>query len=679
HVVAYTKWMLNFSKDYLFHQPIEFIEIDRIIEGDKTTLELGDILFFPEGGNLVNGLAGKVGIKAIGTNGLGVKTEGTIYNQNNLPITSFSTNEQGFGILSLVPKADHTYTAKVNDVYKEFKLPQVLQNGANIAVTNKLENSDIVVKISATQPAKFFLVADSRGFLIHATEINLKASFAFVKFPKEKLLPGISRITLFDATFKPVAERIIYKDDNTIPSLTLSSQSTVKPRQKVTVTGNISLKEDDIAFLSASFVDQLWLTKETKQVDIHSYLNLSSEIAGHIEQPTQYLDMSNPERWDKLELLLLTQGWRRITWADVNKSNQDPVKFLPEQGLSLGGKVLDKFNDKPVEGAKVTLIEGNLIDGDVIIVKTDNEGKFLFSDLNLESGNEFKMVAENKRGNKEVVKIVLDHNSFSKELEGFPFPLYKTNTDTLALQRITRIEAIEKAYAGMKTIMLDGIEVKGERVKSDNEERKIYGAGTTTIKAESIIGSQTFTTPLQFLQGRVPGVSVTGNGPSSTVTIRGIGSVSASNEPLILFDNVPISIASLNSIPAINIESVDIFKGADASIFGTQGANGVIAFYSKKGIGTGYSETPGSLTAKDFGLQIKRQRYEPTYDVKKPEHVKPDERITLHWQPYVKVNKNGDFEITFFTSDLPGAVTGIIQGLTKTGKPLYGVVTIEVE
>ncbi|MCZ8355599.1 MAG: TonB-dependent receptor plug domain-containing protein [Cyclobacteriaceae bacterium] len=679
HVVAYTKWMLNFSKDYLFHQPVEFIDISNPTDDNKTNLELGDIQFFPEGGNLINGLAVKVGVKAINTNGLGVKTNGTIFNQSNSAITSFSTNEEGFGIVSFVPKENETYIAKVANGLKEFRLPQVLQSGANITVTNKQENSDVVVKVLSTQPAKFFLVVDSRGFLVHATEINLQTSFVFVKFPKEKLLPGISRLTLFDATFKPVAERIIYKDDDAIPSLTFSSLSTAKPRQKIIVKGNIPLKEDDLAFLSASFVDQLWLANGINQVDILSYLNLGSEITGYIENPSQYIDKNKPARWDKLELLLLTQGWRRITWTDVQKTNQDPVKFLPEQNLSLSGKVLDKFNNKPADGAKVTLIEGNLIDGDVIIVKTDSEGKFLFSELNLKSGNEFKIVAENKRGNKEVVKIILDENPFVKELESISLPAFKSNTDSLAIKRITRFEAIEKAYAGMKTILLEGIEVKGERVKSENEERKIYGAGTTTIKAENVVGSQTFTSPLQFLQGRVPGVSVTGNGPSSTVTIRGIGSVTASNEPLILFDNVPISIASLNSIPAINIESVDIFKGADASIFGTQGANGVIAFYSKKGIGSVYAETPGSLTAKDFGLQVKRERYEASYEVKKPEHIKPDERITLHWQPYLKVNKKGDFEISFFASDMPGIISGTIQGLTKKGKPVYGVVNVEVE
>jgi hypothetical protein len=65
HIVAYTKWMLNFSKDYLFHQPVEFIDISNPTDDNKTNLELGDIQFFPEGGNLINGLAVKVGVKAI--------------------------------------------------------------------------------------------------------------------------------------------------------------------------------------------------------------------------------------------------------------------------------------------------------------------------------------------------------------------------------------------------------------------------------------------------------------------------------------------------------------------------------------------------------------------------------------------------------------------------------------
>jgi len=103
------------------------------------------------------------------------------------------------------------------------------------------------------------------------------------------------------------------------------------------------------------------------------------------------------------------------------------------------------------------------------------------------------------------------------------------------------------------------------------------------------------TSPDQLIQGKAPGVTVTGNGGSpgsgSTIRIRGGASLTASNDPLIVIDGVPMDFGGVsgasNALALINpndIESFDVLKDASAAaIYGNRASNGVILITTKKG------------------------------------------------------------------------------------------------
>lgn len=77
----------------------------------------------------------------------------------------------------------------------------------------------------------------------------------------------------------------------------------------------------------------------------------------------------------------------------------------------------------------------------------------------------------------------------------------------------------------------------------------------------------------QYLQGRVPGLTVSG----TSIQIRGIHTITGSNQPLIVLNGVPLSSSTdLSFINPIDVKSIDVLKGASAAIYGTRGANGVI-------------------------------------------------------------------------------------------------------
>jgi len=92
-----------------------------------------------------------------------------------------------------------------------------------------------------------------------------------------------------------------------------------------------------------------------------------------------------------------------------------------------------------------------------------------------------------------------------------------------------------------------------------------------------------------MLQGRLPGVVLTNSGAQAgkdtpEIRIRGIGTMSDNNDPMVLIDGVEASVAQIAQIPANDIDNVSVLKdAASASIYGVRAANGVILITTKRG------------------------------------------------------------------------------------------------
>ncbi len=127
---------------------------------------------------------------------------------------------------------------------------------------------------------------------------------------------------------------------------------------------------------------------------------------------------------------------------------------------------------------------------------------------------------------------------------------------------------------------LDAVVVTGYQ-----KERKKDITGAVSVVDVDEMKKQTAANPIKALQGRVPGMLVTGNGaPSSptTVRIRGIGTLN-NNDPLYIIDGVPTK-AGMHELNPRDIESIQVLKDASAaSIYGSRAANGVIIVTTKDG------------------------------------------------------------------------------------------------
>lgn len=159
------------------------------------------------------------------------------------------------------------------------------------------------------------------------------------------------------------------------------------------------------------------------------------------------------------------------------------------------------------------------------------------------------------------------------------------------------------SFIGLKTseVSLDGrstVDVQLTQDVTQLSEIVVTGVGVATdrrklgISVESVSSRDLPAAPTasidQALVGKIAGaqISSTNGTPGSDVNIvlRGINTINRGTAPIVLIDGVQISSTNLNTIDLSTIDRVEVVQGAaSATIYGAQGANGVIQLFTKKG------------------------------------------------------------------------------------------------
>lgn len=119
------------------------------------------------------------------------------------------------------------------------------------------------------------------------------------------------------------------------------------------------------------------------------------------------------------------------------------------------------------------------------------------------------------------------------------------------------------------------------------QKTKEVTSAITRVKPEDF-NSGNISDPIQLIQGRVAGVSISkpGGDPNQdfNVRIRGLSTFGSNTEPLIIIDGVQGTVALMNSLDPTDVASFDVLKDASAAaIYGTKAASGVIIITTKRG------------------------------------------------------------------------------------------------
>lgn len=661
---AYTNWMKNFPAEYFFDKNVSIVNtLKTAVKSPQQADDHYDIQFFPEGGNLVQGIQSKVAFRIVNTVGHGINFSGKVVDENNNIIESFRPAKFGIGNFLFTPVAGHSYKAIIYPESKDSlvkELPAIHDFGYVMSLSEQ-ENGNLEVKIQTNTKSAFtneqvFLFVHTRQMIKVAEKINLVNGIAEFKIDKKILGEGISTITLFNINKQPLSERLYFKRplQNLIIDV-VPNAGKYSPRGKVSLEINTHNAAGiaESAELSVS-VYKHDLLQTIDPVTIFNYLWLSSDLAGNIESPEYYFNNSGVEIDQEMDNLMLTNGWRRFNWDDLLKNKIPVFHFLPEyEGHIIRGKISDVRSNIPA---------GNVL---TYLAVPANHSQFYNSTSN--ANGEISFYTHNFYNTGEiVVQPACEAENYFKLLVEDPFSESYTpnNSPSLLISGKLQNEFLEHSIA----MQVQNI-YTGKRLSQLKESKTDSIPFYVTADRKYLLDDYTrFGTMEEVIREYVSGVSLNKKKNSFFIKLANDQKMEYfGKDPLVLFDGIPVcDFTDIINYDPLQIKKIEVVNKKYYS--GPLEFDGIISFTTYKGNHPDLKLNPNALAIDYEGLQKQRQFYSPVYEAKSTvtDHI-PDFRNLLYWSPDIRTNALGKAQASFFTSDQTGEYIIIVQGLTPNG------------
>ncbi len=701
---AYTQYMRNYDPAFYFRKVIDILPVtgyspeilaqnvkptgDTRVQEKKYPVKLR---FFPEGGDMVEGLQNYVAFKATDLSGKGLYLEGTVKNSKNEKVAGFKTRKFGLGVFKLNPEPEEKYYAET--IYHgdtcRFTLPAPKTEGYVMHINKSGDNVYIWVRNNMDLDMKgSFVTGQFRGFPF----ININATpgkkYIYFAFSVKDVPSGILHFTFFDSSGIPHCERLVYTENKTeqINVLFDPDKEKYNKRDHADIFLNCTDHNGNpiLTNISLSVTNTSIVRDDDSRGNIKSYFNLESDLKGSIEQPGYYFNPENEDRFELLDNLMLTHGWRRFTWKKILNEQPAEKEHEPEMGFTIEGQLFNFYNkDKPQPGnVRVFIFENQFYYNEV---ESDSTGVFRLKGMNIIDSSEVVIQAwrftdeKTKKRNKKppesrndyAIKVKpRDYAGINPEY----WPLDSDTPDSVEnyLEHSRLILKVDSAYEG-RTIIMDELTIEDEEISDDPFDRpgKLHEEPSSRVVPDSLPASEESLGIFDLLRRYVPGLTIRGMPPEVQIRLRGASSLSGDNEPLLLFDGMPIESDFIYHFPVSEIAFVDVLTTGEASIYGGGSENGVIAIYTRTEPSPFTPE--GRRGVHNFvhpGYYPAREFYTPDYDANDEKRIKPDYRNTLYWNPTLTTDDNGDINFSFFTSDEAGEYRIHIEGMTYSGIPV---------
>jgi hypothetical protein len=659
---AYTSWMKNFSPDFYFHSTITIINTFKKLEIEKKAVaQKPDAQFFPEGGNLVNGLRSKVAFRVIDQQAHGIDFKGFVLDQNNDTITTFAPKKFGMGSFFLTPVQGKEYRAVIDDGHGQrglFKLPASLESGYVMSVVDSTENELAInihsqLKEAPTVPVVYVFI-HSRNITSTASMHFMQQGKTTVLVPKKNLQEGISHITLFDADLHPVCERLCFIPlKNKLEVDLKSSQREFGIRRKVSIDINVqsSDKKPQSSNLSVAVYRADSLVK-TPEFDITSYFWLVSDLKGSIESPEYFLDQNDPEVRSNVDNLMLTHGWRRFVWKDILTKPSVNIAFVPEyRGHIIRGRVTR--DGQPANGV-LTYISAPGRNIQVYGSISDTEGRVQYEMKDF--GGPKRVIAQTNMTRDSISNIEI-LSPFSDEYLNRVMPPFKLSS-TLEQQVIARSISMQ-----VQDVFFQD---RSNKFKTPtNDTTAFYGKADATYYLDDYTR---FPVMEEILREYVPGVMVRKRRDGfHFILLDQVNKGIFDADPLILLDGIPVfDVDKIMAFDPLKVKKLEVLTRR--YYMGALSLPGVVSFTTYAGDLGGFQLDPRSVQLDYEGLQLQREFYSPLYETSKQRESRlPDQRSLLFWAPVVITGKDGKQHLDFFTSDVVGDYHVVVEGMTKEG------------
>jgi hypothetical protein len=655
-----------------------------------------DLQFFPESGELVNGLPSRIGFKALDYNGKGKKIEGDIINGNGEVVAVFKSNQAGMGsfILTGVDK-NTTYSARLNSQSDEkiayiYPLPEVASQGNILSVVKKANEIIFTASSNYLKNDSIYIRTYCRGLVYYDIKGKLQDGVLRFALRADSLPEGIIAFTMMDNLRQPVAERLFFneKPESRI-NITISPEKEIYTQRELTRL-NIKTSNNNGEPVKAN-LSLLVLNKEemgqiqSARQNILSYFLLSSDLKGEIENPGSYFS-ENINCFNDLDALMLTQGWRKYLYA----KSVDKIRFQPETNLTVSGSVGGIFFQKK-KSAELTLMTFGHHKY-VQTQTTDNSGRFNFN-INDEYGQNLNILIQsaNTAGKKKNYNILLDKKESPAVSFNHIISIWKVDSvvHKLIEKNIER-KKVDETYKLSGSILLGEVKVEAYRMTPSRKKVLVkIGKPSQVISGEEIQKKEEKWSfgLYSVIQAKYPEIIMhryLGYNEAGYLWAQ----VRSSKPTLIVIDGITVNIHDYSLIPNIppsEVSSFEIIKDAKsfASIFlefnpeampmDAPSQGDIIAIYTIGGRGIyGAIKPEGIIQAVVPVFSAPREFYTPKYENLSPsDWYKPDLRALIHWEPKVTVDSLGKASATFYNADITGEMEVVVEAISEDGKIGY--------
>lgn len=675
-VRAYTDWMRNFDNDRFFTRYL-YISNPRY----KNMIPRLDVWknrwfnwrlerktndyqveFFPEGGNLIEGVLNRVAVKVADMVGHGQDATIEIIDDNREVIAEFQTSFNGIGVFDIKPEKDNSYQARVSvngDRFRNFDLPSALVEGYALRV-DKEDNQLKVRIVSSVDPGNplytenLILIGHTRGKPHIGRVFQLSDGRKDIVIDIESFPTGIAHFTIFTSNYIPVSERLLFIDRGDrleIQARHISKeideegffdiQLAVRDEAGDPVEGSFSLS----AVTGQS-------DNNRHEDDILSYLLLSSELKGVAGNIPAGLG-SGPDAELIVDHLLLTHGWRRFDWDNVIAGELPDINYTADKGLTLDGRLVDPAKDEALSDYQVHLAvkSGH---NDTLTTSTGRNGVFSFNRLFYEGPVSMELSARRLPGNyppsmelnvREGRGLDYDHNLYTKKLN-----VTERGDDWSRTRGVS-----ESPY-----VATPGSDVSPQ----------IYGVPDQTIFIDHDISTET--SLYQVLRNRAIGVSF----DQGRIMIRGQSSFLLSSEPRFMVDGMFVSRDVFLGLYPREVERIEIFRGPSAAVFGLRGGTGVILAYTRR---PGYSGFEDSMEFVMLGYHEPQEFYTDILSFYGPSVTEDRNLKTIHWDPNLMSGKDGMIDVRVPRSKGSGRIKLTVEGTGYEGGVGFAEIYVNIE
>ncbi len=618
-----------------------------------------DVSFFPEGGHALLQTGFQMAFKALKKDGWHENVKGIVYDDTGKECASFESSHLGMGQFRMYYFPERTYYAVcTNDQNTSKRFPLPMAEPDNVTLKANWDKGKLRLSLLKSKdyemPPNVSLVAHLRGVVLYSQPWDEKRGY--LSFEKGFFPAGIVHLLLIDKDRNILSERLVFSNQNsTIARVNVTSDKTgYQTRDKINL--KIQVTDENQTPLSGSFsisvVDKRDVAIDTTS-SIISTLLLTSELRGYIESPMSYLRNDAPKTIAALDVLMMTQGWRRYNVPDILRGNlQTEQKYPVESSRQFSGKVTGIFSS--LKDGSISLIAHKDSILGTSFVKPEEDGKFVFSNVDYPDSTQYLIQALRKKGSN-LAFIEMD------SIEVFPPvtlpPLVapeKPGSEESYLVKANEKYTIEN---GMRLINLAEIVVKGHRKIQPKTESPYYSVSTSFVLGSEDIEKANFMTIFDLLR-RLPGITIIG------------GEVSYHQAtPMLILDNMPTENFDYDLLNVNDISDAFVSPATSVMpIFGARAANGAIVINTKKGFVAKNSLNKNMQVFTPIGYQQYVEFYSPTYETEEQRrNATPDLRSTIYWHPNVSTDNTGSAHLSFYSADLPSQYGIVLEGVSSFG------------